>query len=142
LSESEMNSVPEGYEYTSSPSAFPNHVGRIFHKSVPSDGEPEHWIALRVEPHHVNAWGLAHGGLMAFLAEAATAGAAWDPGGPAVVTVELNTHFVRAPKLGDLLEVRARATRRTRSLVFVEAHAFVAGELQFTAIAINKVIGA
>lgn len=134
--------IPEGYSYTPSPSAFPNHVGRLFSKTVDTaDGEPEKWTALRVADHHVNSWGLAHGGLIAFLAEVATASAAWDPDGPPVVTVSLTTQFVRAPKLGQLLEMRARTTRRTRSMVFVEAHAFADGELQFTVSALNKVIG-
>lgn len=134
--------IPESYSYEPGPSAFPNHVGRIFHKTVEvPDGEPEKWIALYVEDHHVNSWGLAHGGLIAFLAEVGTSAAAWDPDGPPVVTISLTTQFLRAPKLGQLLEVRAQATRRTRSLVFVDAHAFAEGELQFTATAVNKVIG-
>jgi uncharacterized protein (TIGR00369 family) len=138
-----MNDVPEGYRYAPSPSAFPNHVGRIFHKTVEvPGGEPEKWVALYVEDHHVNSWGMAHGGLIAFAAEVATASAAWDPAGPPVVTISLTTQFLRAPKLGQLLEVRAQASRRTRSLVFVDAQAFAGGELQFTATAVNKVIGA
>jgi len=85
------DAVPEGYSYAPSPSAFPNHVGRIFHKTVElPGGEAEKWSA---------------------------------------------------PKLGQLLEMRSQATRRTRSLVFVDAQAFADGELQFTATAVNKVIG-
>lgn len=136
------DTVPDGYSYTPSPSAFPNHVGRIFHKTVEVPGaEPEKWVALVVEDHHVNSWGMAHGGLIAFLAEVGTSSAAWDPAGPPVVTISITTQFLRAPKLGQLLEVRAVATRRTRSLVFVDAHAFADGELQFTATAVNKIVG-
>lgn len=136
------DAVPEGYSYSPSPSAFPNHVGRIFHKTVDvPGGESEKWLALYVEPHHVNSWGMAHGGLIAFLAEVATSSAAWDPAGPPVVTISLTTQFLRAPKLGQLLEMRSQASRRTRSLVFVDAQAFAGGELQFTATAVNKVIG-
>lgn len=134
--------VPEGYSCAASPSAFPNHVGRIFHKTVEHPGsEPEKWTALYVEEHHVNSWGFAHGGLIAFLAEVGTASAAWDPAGPPVVTISLTTQFLRAPKLGQLLEVRSKASRRTRSLVFVDAEAFADGDLQFTATAVNKVVG-
>lgn len=137
-----MTDIPEGYTYEPSPSAFPNHVGRLFVKTVETPGEEtETWLAMRIEPHHVNSWGLAHGGLIAFLSEAATASAAWDPAGPPVVTMQLSTSFVRAPKVGQLLEVRARATRRTRSVIFCEAHAFADGELQFTATAVNKIVG-
>jgi uncharacterized protein (TIGR00369 family) len=134
--------IPEGYSYAPSPSAFPNHVGRVFHKTVPGEGgEPEKWVAVYVEEQHVNSWGMAHGGFIAFLAEVATASAAWDPAGPPVVTVSLTTQFLRAPKLGQLIEVRAQASRRTRSMVFVDAQAFADGDLQFTATAVNKVIG-
>lgn len=136
------NDVPEGYEYVPSPSAFPNHVGRIFQKKVPTDdGDFEMWTAIRIEEHHVNSWSFAHGGFIAFLAEVGTASAAWDPEGPPVVTVSLTTQFIRAPKKGQLLEIRAHATRRTRSMVFVDAAAYADGDLQFTATAVNKVIG-
>jgi acyl-coenzyme A thioesterase PaaI-like protein len=135
--------IPEGYAYEPSPSAFPNYVGRIFHKKATNaEGRLEHWTALRLEDHHVNSWGKAHGGLIAFLAEIGTSSAAWEPGGPPVVAIELNTHFIRAPEIGDLIEVRGVATTRTRSLVFVEVHAFTAGKLVFTATAINKVLAA
>lgn len=136
------DTIPEGYAYAPSPSAFPNHVGRLFHKKVPKDdGDFEMWTAIRIESHHVNSWGMAHGGFIAFLAEVATAGAAWDPEGPPVVTISLTTQFIRAPKEGQLLEIRAHATRRTRSLVFVDAEAVADGNLQFTVTAVNKVIG-
>lgn len=134
--------IPEGYYYEEPPSMFPRHVGRIFQKKlVGADGEPEFWCAIRVEPHHVNAWGLAHGGLIAMMGEVATSAASWDPNGPPVVAIELNTHFIRAPKLGQLLEVRSRATRRTRRLIFAEAHAYADGVLMFTSTGINTVVG-
>lgn len=77
MSEDMAGIVPDGYRFETSPSAFPNHVGRLCHKIVDAaGGEPEHWTALRIEDHHVNSWGFAHGGLIAFLAEIATARAA------------------------------------------------------------------
>lgn len=134
--------IPEGYGYAPSPSAFPNHVGRLFsRKAAADDGTVEHWFALRVEDRHVNAWGMAHGGLIAFLAEVGVSAAGWEPGGPPVVAIEVGVKFLAAPKQGQLIEVRGRATRRTRSLVFAEVHAFVEGQLVFTASGINKVIG-
>jgi acyl-coenzyme A thioesterase PaaI-like protein len=133
--------VPADYSDEPSASAFPRHVGQIFRKTVEvPGGEPEQWTAIRIGEHHVNAWGFAHGGLIACLAEIATARAAWDPAGPPVVGISLTTQFLRAPKLGQLLEIRSQASRRTRSLVFVDAQGFADGELQFTATAVNKVV--
>lgn len=137
---SEIN-IPDGYEYEVAPSAFPNHVGPIFRKAAGAndDGSEKH-LAFRVEEHHVNSWGFAHGGLIAFLGEVATASVSWVPGGPPVVGIELNTHFIGAPKLGQLIEIKAVATKRTRSLVFSRAEAFAEGELLFTASGINKIL--
>ena len=135
--------MPEGYTYEPTPSAFPEHVCKLYRKHVAvADGEDEFWTAVLIEDVHVNSWGFAHGGFMAHLSECATASAAYVDGGPPVVAIELSTYFLRAPKLGEILEIRARATRRTRSLVFVEAHAFIGDEIQFTATAVNKVVGA
>ena len=74
----------------------------------------EAWSALLIEAHHVNAWNLAHGGLMATMAEIGTAQAGWDPEGAPCVAIDLTMQFIGAPKLGDLLEVCGTVTRRPR----------------------------
>ncbi|MDE1145160.1 MAG: PaaI family thioesterase [Azospirillaceae bacterium] len=135
--------LPEGYSHTPSPSAFINHIGRIYHRrTTAEDGTELVWAALRIEPHHVNTWGLAHAAVMAGMADIGTAGPAYVDGGPPVVVIDLATQFIAAPKLGDLLEVKGWTTKRTRSLVFAQARAEVAGQLIFTATAIHKIVGA
>lgn len=48
--------MPEAYAYEPTPSAFVEHVGRVFTKKVTrSDGTVEAWSALRIEPHHERA---------------------------------------------------------------------------------------
>ena len=135
--------IPEGYIYEPSPSAFPNHIGKLFQKPrTVIDGIETAWVAMHVEEHHVNAWGLAHGALMASLAEMGTASAAWDPEGPPVVAIEMSMQYIKAPKLGQLIEVCGTCTRRTRSIVFSEAKAYVEGELVFSATSVQKIINA
>lgn len=135
--------MPEGYVYEKSSSAFPEHVGRSYHKWVERpDGDREYRMAIRIEPHHVNTWGFAHGGFMAAVSEMMSSGPAYVVGGPPVVAIEMSMQFVRAPKVGDLIETRGNATRRTRSLVFTRAEAFVGNDLIFSATAVHKVVNA
>ncbi|GEM_PF-805427 len=135
--------IPQGYSYQPSPSSFINHIGQVFQKEVAgAEGEAEHWVAMWIEDHHVNTWGLCHGGVMASFAEMGTAAAAWVPGGPPVVGIEMSMQFIKAPKLGQLLEVCGTCTRRTRSIVFTSCRAYADGELVFTATSVQKVIAA
>lgn len=135
--------IPEGYSYEPSPSAYINHMGKVYHrKTTDAAGETTHSSAIRVEEHHVNSWGLAHGSLMAGMAEIGCAGPGWEPGGPAVVAIELSMQFIGAPKLGELLEVHGTLNKRTRSLVFTQCRAESDGKLVFTATSVQKVIGA
>lgn len=135
--------IPEGYSYAPSPSAYINHMGKVFNKRVKrEDGTEEVWSAMLVEPHHVNSWGLCHGSVMAGLAEIGTAGPGWEPGGPAVVAIDMSMQFIGAPKLGDLIEICGTLNKRTRSLVFTSAKATVNGNVMFTASSIQKIIGA
>jgi acyl-coenzyme A thioesterase PaaI-like protein len=134
--------IPEGYAVADIPSAFVNHIGRIFQKRVKRpDGVEEVWAALRVEDHHVNSWGFCHGALMSSMAEIGTAGPCWDLTGPAVVAIELSMQFIKAPKLGELIEVCGTLTKKTRSLAFSQARAEVNGDLVFLATSVQKILG-
>ena len=133
--------IPDGYHYEPTPSAFVNHVGRIYRKpALGAESGNRAWLALRIEPHHVNSWQLCHGAVIASLAEIAVSAVAYRPEDPPVVTVDLNVQFIRAPKLGDLVEVSAEITRRSRSLVFSQCRAVVRGELVFTAASVQKIL--
>lgn len=135
--------IPEGYTYTPSPSAYINHMGKVYHrKTTNADGVEIFSSAIRVEDHHVNSWGLAHGSLMAGMAEIGCAGPGWEPGGPPVVAIELSMQFIGAPKLGELLEVHGQLTKRTRTLVFTQCRAESDGKIVFTATSVQKVVGA
>jgi uncharacterized protein (TIGR00369 family) len=138
----DKNDIPEGYSYEPTSSAFVNHVGRLFMKSETlADGTIQTVSAMRVEPHHVNVWGLAHGGLIAFLAECVTSGASYEPEGKPVVAVQCNVQLIRAPKLGELIEMRGSVVRRARTLVFTEGRGEVDGKIVFTANGVHAVVG-
>ena len=69
----------------------------------------------------VNQAGVAQGGLLVTLADRVM-GHALRHGldGEPVATVQLDTHFMSAGQVGDIVEGRARMTRITRSLAFID----------------------
>jgi acyl-coenzyme A thioesterase PaaI-like protein len=134
--------MPEGYSYEPTPAPFLEHVGKVYMKDVTRpDGTVEKWSAIRVEPHQVNAWNFAHGGLLATMAEVGTARASWEPGAPACVAVDLSIQFIGAPKLGDIIEVCGTITKRTRSMIFTSARGEVDGKPVLFATSIQKIVG-
>ena len=137
----EMQPMPDGYVYEPTPSAFVEHVGHLHtRKVVRPDGVREAWSALRIEDRHVNSWGMAHGGVLAFMAEVGTAQACWDPEEDPCVAIDLTMQFQGAPKLGDVLEVCGIVTHRTRSLVFTTATGTVRGKPVLVATSIQKIL--
>lgn len=135
--------IPEGYSYTPSASAYINHMGKVYQRRwTDTNGEEVVSSALRVEDHHVNSWGMAHGSLMAGLAEIGCAGPGYVEGGPPVVAIEMSMQFIAAPKLGELIEIHGQATKRTRTLVFSQCRAESDGNLVFTATSVQKIVGA
>jgi uncharacterized protein (TIGR00369 family) len=85
---------------------------------------------LVLEPRHLQQSGVAHGGLLATIADHTAGGAAATliPAGSHILTAELKVSMLRAAK-GERLECRAEEIKPGRGISFVEAevHA-VAGE--------------
>jgi acyl-coenzyme A thioesterase PaaI-like protein len=138
-----QDDIPPGYAFEPVSSAFINHVGRIYRKTVPAaNGEPEQsWAALRIAAQHVNAWNFCHAGVITLMAEIGTGSPGWIPGGAPIVAIDLSVQFISAPKLGELLEVCGVLTKRTRTLVFSRAQGSVDGAPVFFAASIQKIIG-
>lgn len=86
------------------------------------DGEAE--ITLDVAARHTNSFGVAHGGLLMTLLDAAMAHAARSlnrglpDGGPGLVTLEMKTSFMR-PGVGAIRAV-GHVLHATASLAFTE----------------------
>lgn len=78
-------------------------------------------VGLRVRPDHVNYVGVAHGGVLATMADVALSlqPHLLDPAGLPVTTVSLTTHFLAAAKLGDWLEAECGIDRIGKRMAFV-----------------------
>jgi acyl-coenzyme A thioesterase PaaI-like protein len=97
-------------------------IGPLWQRVV--DGEHEY--ALATEDKHHNRRGLVQGGvLMTFADRTCGMTARFVSGKPTMATVQLDTHFVEAGKIGEILVSKPRVVRQTRSLIFVSTEVTV-----------------
>jgi len=86
----------------------------------------EHEYALVTEDKHHNRRGLVQGGvIMTFTDRTCGMTARYVSGRPTLATVQLDTHFVEAGKIGEVLISRPRVVRSTRSLIFISTEVTV-----------------
>src|ERR1700693_1752832 len=91
-------------------------VGPLWQRVV--DGEHEY--ALVAQDKHHNRRGLVQGGvLMTFAARTCGMTARYVSGKTKLATVQLDTHFVEAGKIGETLISKPHVVRSTRSLIFI-----------------------
>ena len=91
-------------------------IGPLWHRLVAGDYE----YALITEDKHHNRRGLVQGGvLMTFADRTCGMTARYVSGKPTLATVQLDTHFVEAGKIGEVLLSKPRVVRSTRSLIFI-----------------------
>src|SRR5260221_13715589 len=98
-------------------------VGPLWQRVV----NDEHEYALVAQDKHHNRRGLVQGGLLMTFADR-TCGmtARYVSGRPTLATVQMDTHFVEAGKIGEILVSKPRVVRSTRSLIFVSTEVTVA----------------
>lgn len=97
-------------------SGFLHLIGPLWERVV--DGQPEY--ALVAQDKHHNRRGLVQGGvLMTFADRTCGMTARYVSGKPTLATVQLDTHFVEAGKIGEILMSRPHVVRATRSLIFI-----------------------
>jgi uncharacterized protein (TIGR00369 family) len=124
-----------GWEIVSN-TPFGDLVGPIWKRE-----KPELRWGFVVEPKHLNRSGNLHGGMLMTFADqsmAMTARAATNVKRHA--TIELNTQFIGAVKLGQFVEAHAEVTRATRSIIFMAVKMYVDGRVVVSANGIWKVL--
>lgn len=99
-------------------------------------------FVMRADSRHMNRRGVMHGGMFMTLADLTLGQAVWDATDRAsVVTLNMQTHFLKPAVEGDIIQVIPELVRRTRALVFMRGDFTVNGEIVFTASSIWKVLG-
>jgi uncharacterized protein (TIGR00369 family) len=124
-----------GWEIVSN-TPFGDLVGPIWKRE-----KPELRWGFVAEPKHLNRSGNLHGGMLMTFADqsmAMTARAATKVKRHA--TIELNTQFIGAVKLGQFVEAHAEVVRATRSVIFMAVKMYVEGRVVVSANGIWKVL--
>jgi acyl-coenzyme A thioesterase PaaI-like protein len=91
-------------------------VGPLWHRIV----DDAHEYALITEDKHHNRRGVVQGGvLMTFADRTCGMTGRFVSGSPSLATIQFDTQFVDAAKIGELLVSKPRVIRATRSLIFM-----------------------
>lgn len=117
---------------------FEIYVGPVFEAGKPGAKT----YAMRVEARHMNRRGVLHGGMFMTLADLTLGQAVWDATDKApIVTLNMQSHFIKKAVEGDIIQVVPELVRRTRALVFMRGDFTVRGEIVFTAQSVWKLLG-
>ena len=110
--------LPEGAQNIST-GGFNRFAGPFYR--LPDDGEVRRF-AFVVLDKHMNSAGSVHGGvLMTFADIAMSRTSRLATGADRCSTVSFSCDFMAPGHLGELLEIRVRIARRTRTFVFLSA---------------------
>ena len=97
-------------------SGFIHLIGPLWHRVA----DDLHEYALIAEDKHHNRRGVVQGGvLMTFADRTCGMTARFVSGSPSLTTVQFDTQFVDAAKIGEVLLSKPRVVRAARSLIFM-----------------------
>lgn len=120
---SEDASVPEGFQQIEQSGPFMRMLGPLHYRRVEGG-----WvIGLRIGERHLNRRGIAHGGMLAALADSALSiniARARTPLLPAV-TVSLTTDFADSARPGDWVEAHVEILKIGRRLAYANCYLHV-----------------
>lgn len=92
---------------------------------------------------HMNSVGSVHGGLLMTFADIAMSRTSrLATGAHSCSTVSLNCDFASAGRLGDLIEIRVRMTRQTRTLAFLSSETSANGKVLMVASGLWRILRA
>ncbi|HEY8338007.1 MAG TPA: PaaI family thioesterase [Tardiphaga sp.] len=116
---------------------FINLVGPLWHRLV--GRAPEY--AILGQDKHRNRRGVVQGGVLMTLADR-TCGmtARFVSGADSLATIQMDTHFIDAARIGELMISRPHAVRTTKSLIFMTTQVSVDDRLVATAHGVFKVM--
>ena len=110
---------PKGYKAFNISQPHIDNLGPGFYKKEDDD---QLVLGFFVKEENLNGYGSAHGGLLMALADFSLATSAMRNSDRPVTTVSFHSEFIRPAPLGSLLEVRAKVTKKGKSLAFSEGN--------------------
>ncbi len=125
----------EGYATDPGHDPAEDHIGPFYFRNT----DAGYLFAFKADDRHCNVTGIVHGGvLMTFADYSACMEATDNYADENCVTISFNCEFVSAGEIGELMECRARITRKTGSMVFSTGEVFSNGETLLTFSSVMK----
>ncbi|KRC70078.1 Thioesterase superfamily protein [compost metagenome] len=109
------DTIPAGFEPWQPSSPFMTHLaelGALYRRDADSV------LAMRVAHAHTNMHAIAHGGLLATLADSALGYTIAQRAHLSVVTVQMSVEYLNPVKPGDWLEAHVRIDKQGRRLIY------------------------
>jgi uncharacterized protein (TIGR00369 family) len=104
--------------------------------------ESDGTMALTVTDEHSNLHGIAHGGLLATLADCALGSFVARQSGRSVVTVQMSLDYMNAVRAGDWLEAHVQIDKQGRRLIYGSVRLKSGDRVMLKASAVFAVIAA
>ncbi len=138
MGEDMSQDLPKDYQVCERQQGFSEVIGPFYERVT----ETERVRGFRVESRHCNPEGFLHGGMQASFIDFVMYQGAGDELGTDSVTpsITMTTNFIAAAKQGAWLEGRVKLNKQTRSILFLEAEIFAAGDLIAQASGIYKIM--
>jgi len=118
------DAVPDGFELLQVGGGYFKQLGPVYGRAQAAGGMV---VALRVAEQHLNIQGVAHGGMLATVADGALGRNVAIARGKrqAQVTVSLTADFLSGARLGDWLEAHVTVTRMGQRLAYANCDLMV-----------------
>ena len=117
---------PKGYKAFNISQPHIDHLGPGFYKKEDDD---QLVLGFYVKEEHLNGYGSAHGGMLMAVADFTLATSAMRKSDRPVTTVSFHSEFISPAPLGSLLEVRAKVTKKGKTLAFSKGNIKVGDEV-------------
>lgn len=121
--------IPKGYsEYKTIEGKFAAHIGPYFIKH----GYPDTIFGMFVGEKQSNLNEVAHGGFLMAFADSVGGFYAYNCCKKSIVTVNLNSSFIRHVPVGSWLEAKGKVKKSGKRVIFVEIEMFIEKKLVFS----------
>ncbi len=111
-------------------------IGPLFRRETPEGAS----YGMRLASQHMNAGGVAHGGLLTAFADNCLGATVHRAVAAPCTTIGLTVSFVAPGRDGDWIECAGTITRATRSLVFISGRVWCGGLTLLDAQGIWKIL--
>ncbi|NMP30116.1 PaaI family thioesterase [Thalassotalea sp. M1531] len=131
--------IDAGFEVCQKQEGFSELSGPFYEKK-----QGGYWLrALVIEAKHLNPEGVVHGGVLLSMTDYIVYRAIGDEITHDIqfATINLNTQFLAAAKLGDVIYGKGKITRKTHSVIFAEGELYTNERPIMSGTGIWKIIG-